>query len=294
MRGRALPASQTKEPVRGEFIDIGGERLYYYAAGTRGVGEPLLLIHGFATSSHLWTRVVPLLPPGHRIVVPDLLGFGRSELRHQDVAATDLGISGHATRGAQLLDALQIDRICVVGHGWGAAIAVAMSARQPQRVSRMCLINAVTAASWPQGEARRVRAAMPLLYCLPSGMLLGLTRRKLASAYRDTPGPAQTATQYLRPFRGALGRRTLLAHLRSLTVSPDSTNMGTPRASRPTAIVWGAHDPLLPMPMARRLQASIQGSTLDVVAGGHFSPEESPEQVATVLARLLHAQLPQR
>jgi pimeloyl-ACP methyl ester carboxylesterase len=274
--------------VRGEFIDIDGQRLYYYAAGTRGIGEPLLLIHGFPTSSHLWTRVVPLLPPGHRIVVPDLLGYGRSELRDPGDAPPDLGISGHATRGAQLLDALQIERICVVGHGWGAAIAMAMLARQPQRVSRLCLVNAATAESWPRGEARRVRAAMPLLCCLPGGILLALTRRKLASAYRDMPGLAQSATQYLRPFRGALGRSTLLAHLRSLTATPDSTAAGQPTAPLPTAIVWGAHDPLLPMPLARRLQASIQDSTLDVVAGGHFSPEESPEQVATVLARLLH------
>jgi pimeloyl-ACP methyl ester carboxylesterase len=48
--------------MRGEFIDVNGARLYYYAAGSRGVGEPVVFLHGFPTSSHLWTEVVPLVP----------------------------------------------------------------------------------------------------------------------------------------------------------------------------------------------------------------------------------------
>ena len=65
--------------MRGEFIDVNGARLYYYAAGSRGVGEPVVFLHGFPTSSHLWTEVVPLVPKGHRVVVVDLLGYGRSD-----------------------------------------------------------------------------------------------------------------------------------------------------------------------------------------------------------------------
>ncbi|MEX2325322.1 MAG: alpha/beta fold hydrolase, partial [Gemmatimonadaceae bacterium] len=60
--------------MRGEFVDVGGVRLYYYAAGTRGGGDPIVLLHGFATSSVLWRGLIPLLPPGRRIVAADLLG----------------------------------------------------------------------------------------------------------------------------------------------------------------------------------------------------------------------------
>src|SRR5688500_17555445 len=65
--------------VRGEFLDLSGARLYYYAAGSHGDGDPVLFLHGFPTSSHLWQDVVPHVPPGHRVVVVDLLGFGRSD-----------------------------------------------------------------------------------------------------------------------------------------------------------------------------------------------------------------------
>src|SRR5436190_23400295 len=62
--------------MRGEFVDVGGVRLYYYAAGTRGVGEPVVFLHGFPASGHLWSDVVPLVPVGHRVVVVDVLGYG--------------------------------------------------------------------------------------------------------------------------------------------------------------------------------------------------------------------------
>src|SRR5437879_489580 len=98
--------------MRGEFVDIAGARLYYYAAGTRGVGEPVVLIHGFPTSSHVWGDVVALFPPGHRIVVLDLLGYGRSDRP----LGRPVSISAHAKRVVGLLDELRVGRACLVGH----------------------------------------------------------------------------------------------------------------------------------------------------------------------------------
>src|SRR2546423_3547662 len=95
--------------MRGEFVDLNDARLYYYAAGTRGAGEPVVFLHGFATSSHLWGDVVPLMPAGHRLVVTDLLGHGRSDRplgRAVDVRA-------HAERVIEMLDQLHIERACI-------------------------------------------------------------------------------------------------------------------------------------------------------------------------------------
>ena len=44
--------------MRGEFLDLKGVRLYYYAAGTRGAGEPVVLLHGFPTSSHMFRGLI--------------------------------------------------------------------------------------------------------------------------------------------------------------------------------------------------------------------------------------------
>jgi pimeloyl-ACP methyl ester carboxylesterase len=123
--------------MRGEFVDVGGTRLYYYAAGSRGAGEPIVLIHGFPTSSHLWRDVVPLLPSGRRVVVVDLLGYGRSDRPME----RDLSIKGHAERVIALLDALRIQYAAIVGHDLGGGIAQYLAVRHPTRVERHALID---------------------------------------------------------------------------------------------------------------------------------------------------------
>ena len=105
--------------MRGEFVDLTGARLYYYAAGTRGAGEPVVFLHGFPTSGHLWTDVVPLVPAGHRVVVLDLLGYGRSD-RPQ---SRSVSLRAHAERVIELFDTLGINYACVVGHDIGGGIA---------------------------------------------------------------------------------------------------------------------------------------------------------------------------
>jgi len=65
--------------MRGEFLNLDGYWLYYYAAGSRDAGEPVLFLYGFPSSSHLWGGVVSSMPGGHRLIVLDQLGYGRSD-----------------------------------------------------------------------------------------------------------------------------------------------------------------------------------------------------------------------
>src|SRR5438067_1921087 len=162
--------------MRGEFLDLGGTRVYYYAAGTRGAGNPVVLIHGFPTSSHLWNDVVPLMPPGHRIVVLDLLGYGRSDRPK----GHGVDLAAHGTRTVALLDELRIDRACLVGHGMGGGIAQWIAAHHVPRVSHLCLIDSVSIdrtsagieGSLHRGVSRA--ASLPLLQALPPVALLSL------------------------------------------------------------------------------------------------------------------------
>jgi pimeloyl-ACP methyl ester carboxylesterase len=272
--------------VRGEFVDVGGARLYYYAAGTRGTGEPVVMVHGFPTSSHLWSGVVPHVTAGHRIVVPDLLGFGRSDPPAQAGAAADVSVRGHARRLVALLDALGIDRACLVAHGVGAAIVLAVADQAPARVTRLCLLNPVTSVSWPGADAGLARASIPVAALLPLPVLLRVLRRRVDHAHANRGRFAHSADHFLRPFAAPGGRSVLLSHLRALTARATFPPVPSDLAL-PIAIVAGAHDPVVPPDSAQALRQALPGARLDVVAGGHFSPEESPEQVAAALGRLL-------
>jgi pimeloyl-ACP methyl ester carboxylesterase len=272
--------------MRGEFVDLGGARLYYYAAGTRGAGEPVVLIHGFPTSGHLWNEVVPLVPSGHRVVVVDLLGYGRSDRPR----AGRVSLRAHADRTIQLFDVLGIDRACVVGHDVGGGVAQSMAVRYPNRVSRLCLIDSVAFDGWPtRGVVRLARSVLPVARLLPPAWLLPVVRRGLIRGYADHDRGAHSVAQYVRPFTGVDGRDALVRHLLELDVTETAALEPQLRqVGQPTAIVWGERDPFLPVGIGRRLRDTIPHSTLDVIPGArHFTPEEAPSRIGDVLAALL-------
>jgi pimeloyl-ACP methyl ester carboxylesterase len=270
--------------VRGEFLDLSAAHIYYYAAGTRGSGEPVVLLHGFPTSSHLWSDVVPLMPRGHRIIVLDLLGFGRSG-RPLKKALT---ISAHADRIIEVLDVLGIPKACIVGHDFGGAIAQALAIRYPHRVSRMCLVGSVAFDRGLGREARFARAMHAIFSQLPPEWLLALFRTGLLRGYVNRERGARSIGFYFRPFATSEGRDALLRQLRSVNqgeIAELGNRLGEIVA--PTAIVWGRDDPLSPASLATRLQQAIPGSTLEIVSTGHFVPEEAPECLASALSELL-------
>jgi pimeloyl-ACP methyl ester carboxylesterase len=276
--------------VRGEFLDLDGVRLYYYAAGSRGAGEPILLLHGFPTSGHLWSDVVPLLPDGHRVVVLDLLGFGRSDPPRGHA----VDIRAHADRLMAVLDRLRINYACVVGHDIGGAVAQWAAVRYPQRVSRLGLVNSVAFDGWPSREVRIARASLPLTRHLPPSWILSLVRADLVRGYCDPERGAHEVDLYLRPFADANGRDALVAHLTALDCR--DTNALAPRLRDivcPTAVICGADDPFLPPALGLRLADAISGASFESIAGArHFLPEENAGSVAATIRDLLRRHTP--
>lgn len=271
--------------MRGEFVDLGGARLYYYAAGTRGSGEPVVFLHGFPTSSHVWRDVVPLVPDGHRVVVVDLLGFGRSD----QPLGRDVSIRGHADRIVQLFDSLRIERAAIVGHDVGGGIAQHLAIRHPTRTAKVCLINSVAFDDWPSRDVKMAKASLPLTRHLPATWILGILKSDLQRGYAEHEKGHHSVDLYVKPFATPEGRDVLVEHL--LALDPDETVALAPRLKdivAPAAVVWGANDPFLSTSIARKLHSAIPDSTLDIVPDArHFTPEEAPETVAGIIEKWL-------
>jgi pimeloyl-ACP methyl ester carboxylesterase len=164
-----------------------------------------------------------------------------------------------------------------------------MAVRWPQRVSRLCLVNSVAYADWPTREVRMARATLPLTRHLPATWVLSVLRGDLLRGYTDGEEGAHSIDLYVKPFATPEGRDALVEHLQTLDAA--ETEALVPRLAalvQPTALVWGAHDPFLPVAIGRRLQETIPGATLDVVLDArHFVPEEAPERVADSIRDLL-------
>jgi pimeloyl-ACP methyl ester carboxylesterase len=270
--------------VRGEFIDLSGARLYYYAAGTRGSGNPVVFLHGFPTSGHLWSEVVSLMPPGHRLVVLDLLGYGRSDRPLS--RAVDAG--AHADRVVALLDELRIDRACLVGHGFGGGVAQCIAVRHPQRVSHLALIDSIAFDRWPIARLRFSRALLPLAPLLPPAFLLSRLRHEVERGFGDRARAARSIKIYLRPFSGHEGTAALAAHIKGLSAADRGTHARLSSLDVPAVVVWGRRDRVLPLDTGQALADGIPNATLDVIGdASHFTPEETPRQVADAVAALL-------
>lgn len=264
---------------------MAGCRLYYYAAGTRGAGEPVVFLHGFPGSSHLWHDVIPLMPAGHRLVVLDQLGSGRSDRPSR----TSLSVTAHAERLRLLLDDLRIDSACLVGHGSGGAVAQALAIAHPDRVTRLALIDSTCFGSWLRRAAPLARFLSVFGAMLGAPILAGLVHGSMLNGFADQDNGRRALDQYLRTYTTQLGVHALMAQLRAMRdLEIESLALRLASITAPASVIWGADDPYLSVTVGERLAASIPGATLEIIpAARHFTPNDAPDRVAAAIGRLL-------
>lgn len=282
--------------MRGEFVDLDGVRLYCYAFGQRGAGHPIVLVHGSFTSSHLWRDVLPRLPKGHRVLVLDLLGHGRSD----PPGTTAMTVAAHAARLDQLLDVMGVKEVTLVGHGMGAAVAARVAHEQPERIAHLMLVNPTLLAGNAREALlnRKVRRVAALAWAWerlsPAWVASALHAALLPCfAYRDIG--ARSLDVYLKPFRLKDGRDAACAQLRALARSRgDTVNALAPGAIHcPTALVLGDNDPFLNAARSARVEAWLRAAagdalTVHTLPGvAHVAPEEAPDRLGTLVSELI-------
>jgi pimeloyl-ACP methyl ester carboxylesterase len=280
--------------MRGEFVDIEDQRLYYYAAGRRDksagrASVPVVLIHGFPTSSRLWHLVARDFPDGHRLIVVDLPGFGRSDPLPVATGEPGKPCARLARSVTGLLDVLGVESAVMVGHGSGGGVAQALAVTAPARVARLGLVASHAFGVTPRAMTRVARALEPLTRVGPTGLLAGLVHGSARRGFADPARTDFTLDTCLRPFTNGQGRAVLTHHL-AASVRCDtaewSPRLGT--FASPAAVIWGRDDPFLPTALGERLAAAIPGATFEVLAGArHFVPEDTPDQLTRAIRRLL-------
>jgi pimeloyl-ACP methyl ester carboxylesterase len=128
-----------------------------------GAGPPVLLLHGFPDSSHVWRYQVPaLVAAGMRVIAPDLRGFGESD---KPESVEDYAITRSVADMVAVLDEVGIDRAHVVGHDWGAGLGWSLAAFVPERVDRLVVMSVGHPNTlWNQTIEQREKAWYQLLF----------------------------------------------------------------------------------------------------------------------------------
>ena len=249
-----------------------------------GSGPVALFVHGVLLNKHLWRHQLAGLSDIRRCIAVDLLAHGDTEIKpNQDVSVT-----ANAIMLREVLDALQIDQVDIVGNDSGGGIAQIFSALHPERVRSLTLTNCDTHDNWPP------EAFKPFLDMAAAGGLSDTLNALLSdkSIYRSPGalGPAYERPEnisdldidiYLLPLvrseqRTHDLRRFLAAFDHSHTVAIESRLR---HLQAPTLIVWGTDDVYFPVNWAHWLAEAIPGAKppVELLGARIFFPEERAE-----------------
>jgi pimeloyl-ACP methyl ester carboxylesterase len=250
-------------------------------------GEPVILLHGWPQHWYEWRHLVPALSERYRMVMPDLRGLGWSEVTQRGYEKDNL-----ARDVLNLLDAMELERVKLVGHDWGGYAGFLVCLLAPERVERYLALN--INHPWPSRSPRRLLDIWRLAYQLPLvAPFLGprITRTNYVRlALRRGGGAAGVFTdEEIEAFAGQLAEpereratsryyRAFLRHDLPLLLRGHWTAY---RLRAPTLMLYGADDPVVRPPSLAGYERHADDMRIEFVDGvGHFIADARPQLVA--------------
>ncbi len=265
------------------FVTIDGRRANVVEMGD---GPPLLLVHGLSGCWQNWLENIPWFARSHRVIAPDLPGFGASELPRGEIS-----IEGYAQFLEQLCDALSVDAAAVVGNSMGGHITSELAIRSPQRVERLMLVSAAgISAEQAQRNvvmtAGRVVAALGTRTAAQFEALArrpGLRRVGLSFVVRH---PERLSAALAHELMQGAGKPGFMPALEAVITHRISERL--PQIACPTFVVWGEDDHVIPVRDAQRFQALIPNCrTVVLPETGHVAMLERPARFNALLDEFL-------
>ncbi len=267
-------------------IELEGREVNYCELGE---GPAIVFIHGLGASWQSWLEQMPELASDHRVVAMDLPGFGYSEMPREDIS-----IESYARWTVKLMDALGIESAAVVGNSMGGFVSAELAIKFPERVQRLVFVSA--AIFWQ--NRRRAQPLVQLARLSDAVVARALvratddiaTRRRLRYAALASAGfrypqyiSDELAHEMVRSARRTDGFLPALEALAGYDLVEE-----LPKISCPTLIVWGAHDQLVSVRDAERLEDLIPDSRREVFERtGHVAMLERPERFNRLLRDFL-------
>lgn len=261
-----------------------------------GDGPPFVFLHGNPTSSYLWRQILPAVGEPGRRLAPDLIGMGDSG--KPDIAYT---FDDHATYLDAWFDALGLDRLVLIGHDWGGALAFDWAARHPDRVRGIAftetIVKPMAWEEFPEGarplfESIRTPGVGETMVLEQNAFIEQALPRTIARGLSD-----EEMDTYRRPYPTSQSRIPLLQWPRAMPLDGEPADV----VARISAYgEWLANSVDVPKLMLsfESGPGTMMGpeliewcianvSGLEVVGhgpAGHHTPEDQPEAIAASLA----------
>jgi pimeloyl-ACP methyl ester carboxylesterase len=264
------------------FVEIDGVRMHYQEAGSH-TSPAIILIHGFASSTLVWSKVfLELAASGFRVIALDMLGYGYSGKPRNG----EYTIARQASLVMQLLDKLRIKRAHIVGSSYGGAVAATCALDYPNRVDKLILVAPVN-NNRPLAFTLMRMFGAPFFGDVLSPLLIGsrrLLRLRMKRVYDRHAWVLDERRVDARhqPLRAAGTQRAMIRTVRSWDAEHISRDARLIR--QPTLLLWGDNDIEIPLADGERLHDEIPGSRLIVFLNcGHLPHEEYPEAFTKIV-----------
>ena len=263
----------------------GGPRMAYVDEGPRDSPATVLCLHGNPTWGYLYRHMLPeFTAAGLRVVVPDLIGFGRSD---KPVDEAWHRFDTHRQSLLNFIDTLDLRNVMLVCQDWGGIFGLTLPMAAPTRFTRLLVMNTTLATGELTEGFKDWRAYSNGQPDLAVGKLLRRGKRDMSeteAAGYDAPFPDATFKAALRAFPNRV---------------PDGTDAPGAATSREAQSFWqqrwagdsfmavGLQDPVLGGPTMAALRGSIRGCppAMEIAEGGHFVPEWGAPIARTALAQ---------
>jgi pimeloyl-ACP methyl ester carboxylesterase len=269
------------------FADIDGVRLHYLSAGK---GDPVVLLHGFAESSHMWLPLISELADRFTVIAPDLRGFGQSAAPDDGYTKKAMAQDIHA-----LVQSLGYNRIRLVGHDIGLMVAYAYAAQYPAAVDRLVLMEAFLPGigDWQQVWLLRDLWHFHFYGKTPLALVTGRERIYLEHFWNDfAADPAKSVSEADRAFyaneyaRGGHMKAGMEVFRAFAQDADDFAGLAATKLQMPLLVLSGekAGGPFL-IEQGKMVASNVEGVL--VKGSGHWLMEEAPDQVIPKLVEFI-------
>ena len=257
-----------------KWATLFGQKIHYLDVGQ---GPTVVLLHGLGGSSANWALTVPALATKYRVIVPDQIGFGKS-----DKPLINYRVGTYVDFLDALLKEAKVEKATLVGNSLGGWIGAAYALAHPAKVEKLVLVDAAGFALGPNDDPKR-------LYTLNISTREGVRQMLPLVMYNYKLFMGDAAVDAFLAQRLAAGDGfTINALLESVKRGEDTLDGQLDKLKTPTLIIWGKQDGLTPLAWGERFKKEIPNSEIIIFDQcGHAPPLEKATDFNAALIKFL-------
>jgi haloacetate dehalogenase len=286
---------------KGSEVEVSGNRVFVRRYGK---GPAILMVHGFPRTSLMWRFLAPKLAENHTVICADLRAYGGSGIPASTEDHFPYSKRAMADELVDLMHKLGFPSFTLIGHDRGGRVGYRLTLDHPKTVERLAVFDVIPILeAWNRTDASFARTYWPWIFLsqqqpLPESYLLGAPEAVFHNPFGQGSFGPEILDEYVSTYRDPARVHGICEEYRaaaSIDVEHDRADKDASRRIEcPMLHLWAANGPLDtfyakeggPLGIWEQWAPHVQGQAMK---GGHFFPEENPDDTAVLLKRFLSA-----